>query len=71
MLSALRQQQVALLLKVAREEAELRAPALAPVSRRRTEPHAQLGPQVDVGSAAADDAPVSGVVNLDQKSGDP
>ena len=60
--------QDSLLLEVSREEPELSAATLSSISGRGSEPHAQLRPEVDVGPAAADDAPVGGIVNLDQKS---
>ena len=60
--------QVPLLLEVSREEPELSAATLSSISGRGSEPHAQLRPEVDVVPAAADDAPVGGVINLDQES---
>ena len=60
--------QVSLLLEVSREEPELSAATLSSISGRGSEPHAQLRPEVDVGPAAADDASVGGIINLDQKS---
>ena len=61
---------LSLLFEVTREEAELSAAAaLSPISGQvGSEPHAQLRPEVDVVPAAADDAPVGGVINLDQES---
>ena len=59
--------QVSLLFEVTREEPELSAAALSSISGRRSKPHAQLRPKVDV--AVAYDAPVAGIVNLNEEIG--